>query len=693
MIAQRVGRLGTLEPQAEIEGVPSPLGVTLVESKQAYNFALFSRYATGVTLLLYTEADPVNPVFKYHFNPRINKTGPIWHCWVPLAATQGATLYAYRLEGPFEPQARHRFDPQKILLDPYARSVFFPPGFSRMACTQPGPTDGVAPLGVLPTITTTFDWGSDDRPRHGHDTIIYELHVKGFTARANSGVSPEKRGTFAGLMEKIPYLQDLGVTVVELLPVHQFDPQEGNYWGYMTLNFFAPHQQYAYGDPLLEFREMVKAFHAVGIEVWLDVVYNHTSEGNEQGPTYGYRGIDNKSYYLLAADPQYYLNDTGCGNTLRSAHPAVRALILESLHFWANEMHIDGFRFDLASIFTRNSNGSLNLYEPSLITEISSFGHYADVRLIAEAWDIGSYQLGRSFPGFSWLQWNGKFRDDIRAFVKSDPGKVDDLMQRLYGSDDLFPDTLLEAYRPFQSVNFITSHDGFCMYDLVAYNHKHNEVNGHGNNDGSDHNLSWNCGWEGDLDVPEEIMLLRRRQIKNFCCLLMLANGTPMFCAGDEFLNTQRGNNNPYNQDNEITWLDWDRLAQNRDIFRFFKNMIAFRKAHPSIGRGRYWREDIHWYGVGAHVDLAYHSHTLAYCLHGESYRDDDIYVMINAYWEELVFVIQEGEATDWYRVVDTSLPGPLDIAAPGEEGRLSSLKYLVAPRTIVVLLRPRRSR
>lgn len=266
-------------------------------------------------------------------------------------------------------------------------------------------------------------------------------------------------------------------------------------------------------------------------------------------------------------------------------------------------------------------------------------------------------------------------------------------MQRLYGSDDLFPDTLQEAYRPFQSVNFITAHDGFCLYDLVAYNHKHNEVNGHGNNDGADHNLSWNCGWEGDLDVPEEIMLLRRRQIKNFCCLLMLANGTPMFCAGDEFLHTQQGNNNPYNQDNEITWLDWDRLAQHGDIFRFFKHMIAFRKAHPSIGRGRYWREDIHWYGVGAHVDLAYHSHTLAYCLHGESYRDDDIYVMINAYWEELVFIIQEGEATDWYRVVDTSLPGPLDIAAPGEEGRLSSLKYLVAPRTIVVLLRPRISR
>lgn len=690
MIAQRIGRLRTIQPQEEIEGVPAPLGVTLVESKQAYNFAIFSRYATGVTLLLYTEADPVHPIFEYRFNPRMNKTGPIWHCWVPIAATHGATLYAYRIEGPYAPHARHRFDPQKILLDPYARSVFFPPGFSRIACTQPGPTDGKAPLGVLPTTTAPFDWGSDDRPRHGHDTIIYELHVKGFTARANSGVSPEKRGTFAGLIEKIPYLQDLGVTVVELLPVHQFDPQEGNYWGYMTLNFFAPHQQYAYGDPLLEFREMVKAFHAVGIEVWLDVVYNHTSEGNEQGPTYGYRGIDNKSYYLLAADPRYYVNDTGCGNTLRSAHPAVRALVLESLHFWADEMHVDGFRFDLASIFTRNSNGTLNLYEPSLITEISSFGHYADVRLIAEAWDIGSYQLGSSFPGFSWLQWNGKFRDDIRSFVKSDPGKVADLMQRLYGSDDLFPDTLLEAYRPFQSVNFITAHDGFCLYDLVSYNHKHNEINGHGNNDGSDHNLSWNCGWEGDLDVPEEIMLLRRRQIKNFCCLLMLANGTPMFCAGDEFLHTQKGNNNPYNQDNEITWLDWDRLAQNRDIFRFFKYMIAFRKAHPSIGRGRYWREDIHWYGVGAHVDLAYHSHTLAYCLHGGSYRDDDIYVMINAYWEELVFVIQEGEATDWYRVVDTSLPGPLDIAEPGQEGRLSSLKYLVAPRTIVVLLRPR---
>jgi isoamylase len=310
------------------------------------------------------------------------------------------------------------------------------------------------------------------------------------------------------------------------------------------------------------------------------------------------------------------------------------------------------------------------------------------VRLIAETWDIASYQLGRNFPGISWLQWNGQFRDQMRSFVKSDPGGIDHLMRRLYGSDDLFPDALMDAYHAFQSVNFVTAHDGFCLYDLVAYNHKHNEANGHGNTDGTDHNFSWNGGWEGDDNLPPEILRLRKRQIKNICCLLMLSNGTPMFCAGDEFMNTQRGNNNPYNQDNETSWLNWNLLQQNQDMFRFFKHMIAFRKAHSSLGRSRFWRNDIHWYGTGQDVDRSYHSHSLAFCLHGASQGDQDIYVMINAYWNDLVFSIQEGAFDEWHRVADTSLESPADILSPGNEETLQSLTYTVKARSVVILTR-----
>ncbi len=680
--------LRTVERWEIADGAPSPLGVTWIEAHQAYNFALYSRHATGVTLLLYAAPDPATPVYAYRFNRFANKTGRVWHCWVPAAAAPNATWYAYRVDGPYEPAAGHRFDPQKILLDPHAPAVFFPPGYSRAAAARPGANDGGAPLGVLPARRAPFDWGDDPRPRHTHDTIVYELHVKGFTARPNSGVSPATRGTFAGLIEKIPYLQELGVTVVELLPIYQYDPQERNYWGYMTLHFFSPHRGYACGDPIDEFRELVNALHAAGIEVVLDVVYNHTSEGNETGPTYCYRGIDNSSYYLLDPASGVYANDSGCGNVLRCANPAVRAMVMSSLRLWTEDMHVDGFRFDLASIFTRNSDGSINLDDPPLIADISTYARYHDIRTIAEAWDISSYQLGRSFPGLNWLQWNGMFRDDLRAFVRGDGGKVGAVMARLYGSDDVFPDTLLDAYRPYQSVNFITAHDGFCLYDLVAYNHKHNDANGHNGTDGTDHNLSWNCGWEGDAGAPADVLALRRRQVKNFCCLLMLANGTPMFCAGDEFMHTQRGNNNPYNQDNETTWLDWERRNRHPDVFRFFKLMIAFRKARPSISRSRFWREDVSWYGVSGPPDLGDDSHTLAYCLRGGAVGDTDIYVMINAYWEDRAFTIQEGQAGDWRRVVDTSLPSPDDIVDPGREVRLDNRQYLVKARSVVVLRR-----
>lgn len=688
-------RMATNEPEAMTpmlpEGRPYPLGVEWVGEEEAFNFALYSRHATGVTLALYEESDPARPVAEFRLEHPTHKTGRIWHCRVPAEAVGKATLYGYRVEGPWVPEMGHRFDAKKVLLDPYAPAVFFPPGFNREACARPGETEGRAPLGVLPEKKEAGP-GPAKGPRHGSaEAVVYELHVKGFTARANSGVAPERRGTFAGLREKIPYLQDLGVTIVELMPVHQFDPQEGNYWGYMTLHFFSPHQQYAEGEARAEFQAMVAAFHRAGMEVWLDVVYNHTAEGDETGPTYSFRGIDNETYYLLTPDRRRYVNDTGCGNTVRTGHPAARVLVMESLRHWAGRMGVDGFRFDLASIFSRAEDGSMDQQEATLISEISLLAHMGDFRLVAEAWDIASYQLGRGFPGMTWMQWNGKFRDDVRSFVRGEAGKVGALMQRLYGSDDLFPDGLQDTYRPHQSVNFVTAHDGFCLYDLVSYDRKHNEANGHGNSDGSNDNLSWNCGWEGDEGAPASVLALRRKQAKNFCALLLLANGVPMIVAGDEFLHTQQGNNNPYNQDNEITWLDWDRLEANREAHRFFRGMIALRKAHPSIGRPTYWREDVSWYGPAGAVDLGAESRCLAYALRGAKMGDDDLYVMINGHWEDHDFTVQEGGAGTWLKVVDTAAPSPEDLVEEERARPLEGNGCRVGARSVVVLVRKNR--
>jgi len=667
------------------------MGVSLVPSQQACNFALYSKHATAVTLHLYRDSDTEQPFYSYSFKPLLNKSGRVWHCRLPAATVNGASYYAYQIDGPMQPEQGHRFDPQKFLLDPYARAVHFPPGFDRTAAIAPGTNAGQAPLGCIHLQSTADTPPEVHHPGHTHDTVIYELHVRGFTHHASSGVAPGRRGTFAGLVDKIPYLKELGVTVVELMPVFQFDPQENDYWGYMPLGFFALHGAYGYADSptglLDEFRAMVEAFHQAGIEVILDVVYNHTGEGDEHGPAYSFRGIDNTTYYLLENDRRHYRNDAGTGNVLHTANRYVRSMVLDSLRYWVKDMHVDGFRFDLASIFTRSSDGSINLEDAPIISAIRSDPDLAGVRLIAEAWDISSYQLGRTFPGISWQQWNGQFRDVTRRFVRGDRGMVNALMQRLYGSDDLFPDTLMEAYHAYQSVNFITSHDGFTLYDLVAYNHKHNESNGHGNTDGTDYNYSWNCGWEGDSSVPDVVLRLRKRQIKNFCCLLMLANGTPMIRAGDELMQTRRGNNNPYNQDNDISWLNWDLLQSNHDIFRFFKQMIAFRKAHPSLGRSRFWRDDVHWFGAGPEVDRSHDSHSLAFHLSGASQNDQDLYVMINAWWNDLVFTVQSGTADSWLRVVDTALESPADVAEPGREEPLQGLDYKVGARSVVVLL------
>jgi len=688
------------------EGAPSPFGATWVESDQAYNFAIYSKHASGVVLLFYSENDVVNPVHTYRMVYPANKTGRIWHCRIPASAAPGAKFYAYTIEGPFDPAAGHRFDPKKVLLDPYAKVLFFPRDFSRDAAKRPGSNVGRAPLGMLPRMDGAFDWGNDQPPEHTNDTVIYELHVKGFTNSPSSRVPLEKRGSYAGVIEKIPYLKKLGVTVVELMPVQQYDPLEGNYWGYMPLSFFSPHLGYSstegYGL-VQEFKSMVKALHEGDIEVILDVVYNHTTELGEEGPTYSFRAIDNSTYYLLEEDRSRYRNDCGTGNVLHCGNRYVRTMILDSLRYWVREMHVDGFRFDLASIFTRDDAGRINLDDPPIISEITADPDFKGIRLIAEAWDLASYQLGRSFPGVSWLQWNGKFRDDVRSFIRGDEGKVSALISRIYGSDDLFPDHVTNTYHAYQSVNFVTSHDGFTMYDLVSYNTKRNQANGHNNSDGSENNLSWNCGWEGDDGPPADVLALRKRQIKNYCCLIFLSNGTPMIAAGDEFMRTQGGNNNPYNQDNETSWIDWSLLDKNGDVFRFFQVMIAFRKSHPSLCRSRFWRDDVRWYGTGPQVDQSPQSHSFAFYLSGKSQNDADLYVMINAASQDMTFHIQQGEAAVgdraspiahshqekiWKRVVDTSLASPDDIVELGHEPCIASLEYLVRGRSVVVLMR-----
>lgn len=704
---------------ADREGTSFPLGATWMPAEKSYNFALYSKYAEKVTVLFYQPDNLIRPVLAYQFDGLRNKTGHIWHARISRKLMQDASYYAYSIDGPPPSDnrlERHAFNPHKVLLDPYAKSVFFPPGFDRAAAVGPSSNAGKAPLGVLCECEEgrEFDWGDDPRPRHDGDLIIYEMHVRGFTRNPNSGVSVEKRGTFAGIIEKIPYLTELGVTAVELMPVFQFDATEPNYWGYMPLNFFSPHGAYAMqqcpGDQRREFQEMVKSLHEADIEVILDVVYNHTGEGNELGPMYSFKGIDNSTYYMASEDPQHpYADYTGTGNTLHCANRAVRQLVVDSLSYWVREMHVDGFRFDLASVFSRNSDGTINFDDPPIFGDIASDPDLKDIRLIAEPWEgnagYPNYELGdatsnpvalaigtcekcrqrscvcstsvsalqRSFPGRGWRQWNDKFRTTVRRFVKSDPGLVSDLMTRIYGSADVFPDSVWEAYRPWQSLNYVSAHDGLTLYDLVAYN----------SSDG------WNCDErDGETEVDSDVISLRKRQVKNLCCLLLLSNGTPMFRAGDEFLQTQSGNGNPYNIDSELTWLDWKRLDAHQDMFRFFQKMIAFRKAHPSLGRSVFWRDDVHWYGVGHEVDWSYESRSLAYCVHGKSEDDDDIYVMVNAYWQSLDFVIQEGEPGEWRRIADTALDAPNDFLDAGDAPVLASLNYKLQPRSIAVFAR-----
>ncbi len=669
-----------LDAWSRVQGSPTPLGAAWIDSAKAWNFTLYSTDATSVHLLIYGPNDFVNPIRSYEFDAATNKTVRVWHTLVAAADVPGAAYYAFKVDGPHDPGAGQLFDADKVLLDPYARGIFLPPGFSRAAAAAPGANDGKAPLGILPPQSQNAIAASNRPVPHTSDLIIYEMHVRNFTNDPSSGLDDATRGTYAGVIAKIPHLKELGITAVELMPIHQWDPQEGSRWGYMTLGFFAAHNGYARGgdaqNAFAELRELVDALHAAGIEVILDVVYNHTTEGNQLGPNYSFRGIDNATYYLLNPDDySEFINDSGCGNDLRTAHPAVRQLITDSLRYWAYALDVDGFRFDLASILTRDETGAISL-DPPVISEIGSDPRLANLRLIAEAWDPAAYELGRGFPGLTWRQWNGKFRDDVRSFVKGDESTVTALMTRLYGSTDLFHDDTLTDYRPCQSVNFIDCHDGLCMYDLVAYD-----------NDGQH---SWNSVSPGEDEGSPAVAALRKQQVKNFCTLLMLSNGTPMFCAGDEFMNTQQGNDNPYNFDDPTVWLNWNLISENQDVFRFFKYMIALRKAHRSIGRSTFWNQqnpDLQWYGVGTNPDESADSHSLAYSLKGATVGDAEIYVMINAWWEPLAFTIQEGAVSDWHVAVDTARPSPDDIFAPGSEAAIASLTYNVQPRSIVVLL------
>lgn len=670
---------------AAAEGLPYPLGVTWCADDRAYNFAIYSKHATSVQLLLFAAGELDVPRVTRALDPLVNKSGRIWHCRIAQTTVDECAYYGYVVDGP-EPTGPfevHAFHPEKLLLDPYARCIEFPPGFTREAAMGDRPNLGKAPLGMIVACDRRADVPAERRPRHEADAIIYELHVRGFTQHASSGVTPAARGTFAGVIEKIPYLKELGVTIVELMPVFQFDP-EHDFWGYMPMSFFAPHRAYAPAgsSPIEAFRELVAALHAADLEVVIDVVYNHTIEGDADGPIYSFKGLDNSTYYLLKDGD--YADFSGTGNSLNANNRYVRKMILDSMRYWVSELHVDGFRFDLASVFARKADGSIDFDEPAIFSDIASDPAFDGVRMLAEPWDAaGAYELGRAFPGITWLQWNSRFRDDVRRFVRGDPNQTGALMQRIYGSNDLFPDDIIDAYHAYQSVNHVTSHDGFTLYDLVSYERKRNLANGHDNRDGPVANWSSNCGWEGDDGVPPEVVAMRERQAKNLIALLMLANGTPMIRAGDEMLHTQRGNNNPYNQDNETTWLDWRRRDERPGFCRFVREMIAFRKQHPAIARSRFWRGDVHWYGPRGVADLA--DPFVAWLLRGASEGDADLYVMVNASAEPVTFVLQDHGA--WRVCIDTARPSPDDIERlrPRELHRPS---YLVEPRAVVVLTR-----
>lgn len=679
-------------------GQPHPLGATVMPD--GVNFSVFSQHALSIELLLFATDEATEPMQVIPMTSEANKSFHFWHVFV-VGAKPGLH-YAYRVAGPDLSEMGLRYDPRKVLIDPYAYGNSMKL-WDRGAACAPGDNLAASMRSVV-IDPLDYDWDGD-RPlnRAMQDTVIYEMHVGGFTRAGNSAVATP--GTFRAVIEKIPYLKSLGVTAVELLPVFQFDDKVArdvdgqrltNYWGYSTMAYFAPHPGYCEAPSeaahLDEFRDMVKELHRAGIEVILDVVFNHTDEGNHQGPTFSFRGFDNLNYYYLVPENRsFYYDYTGCGNTFNCNHPIGSKMIVESLRFWVEHMHVDGFRFDEGSVLSRAPDGAPMEFPP-VLWQIELDEVLCNSKVIAEAWDAaGLYQVGH-FPGFRWAEWNGLYRDTMRRFVRGDAGMIGDVADRIAGSASLYQSN---GHLPINSVNFITAHDGFTMNDLVSYNWKHNDANGEGNRDGVDENLSWNCGTEGPTD-DAGVEALRDRQVKNFATLLLLSQGVPMFVMGDEVRRSQGGNNNAWCQDNPVGWFDWSLPEKNAGMLRFWQRMIAFRKAHPAVHRSRFFDGRVNERGL---ADIAWHgtelnapgwgdgqARALAWTV-ADFAGGADLHVMANMYWEPLDFALPSLVGRGWHLAADTFRPAPHDIAEPDTETPVNGDRLTVQGRSIVVLI------
>jgi glycogen operon protein len=654
--------------------LPIPFGAHIVN--KGVQFTIFSRHATRVWLMLFNNADSSHPAREIRLDPEEHRIGDIWHIFVPRV--QAGQFYLYRMESDLPDPEGHYYDPQQWLLDPYAHAVTGPSRWGRSNGQPRGhhvKNGSAFPKCIV--VDDTFDWSHDHFPNIPlRDSIIYEAHLRGFTNHSTSHTG--NPGTYAGLIEKIPYLKKLGITTLELLPVHEFNEMEyhlengtrkhlRNYWGYSTQNFFAPMGRYAAsgvcGEQVREFKKLVRACHKAGIEVILDVVFNHTNEGNENGPTYSMRGIDNSVYYINDAKGLHATNYTGCGNTVSCNHPVVQDFILDCLRYWHTVMHVDGFRFDLASIMTRNRHGDV-LPHPPVIEHIAEDPLLAGAKLIAEAWDAaGLYQVG-SFPHKRWSEWNGRYRDDIREFWNTPNRNLRAFVTRLIGSPDLYAHN---GQTPQKSINFITCHDGFTLHDLVSYNSKHNEANGEENRDGENHNRSCNYGTEGPTS-DHRINNIRLQQMKNMIATLLLSQGVPMLLAGDEFARTQQGNNNTYCQDNPLSWIDWTLLTRNHELYSFVRKMIVFRLTHPSLRRKNFlndkWdsvkRPDVLWHGPEGHPVDWDHSKTIACQLPARKNEIEDLFIIFNAEEKPRTYVLPEHDGqAPWHLAISTQMRPP----------------------------------
>lgn len=679
-------------------GKSHPPGAQIADG--GVNYCIYSASASSMELLLFAKADDDVPESTIVLDPVRNKTYGYWHVFVP--GVGHGQVYAWRANGPFAPKRGLRFDGKKVLLDPYGKAVVGWKKYSRASASKDGDNCASALRSVV-IDSSQYDWEGDSPPRTPYaQSIIYEMHVGGFTRNSNSGVAAAKRGTFSGVIEKIPYLQELGVTAVELMPVQQYDASDlpagrSNYWGYSTVGFLAPHNGYCVGgDPIAgitEFKDMVKALHRAGIEVILDVVFNHTSEGGADGPTLCFKGLENSAYYILDNhDPSQYANYSGCGNVFNANHPITGRLILESLRYWVSEMHVDGFRFDLASALTRDVFGE-PMAMPPLLWLIECDDVLAGSKLIAEAWDAsGLYQVGAFISKSHWYaEWNGPFRDDVRKFVKGDRGSVGTLAARILSSSDIYSSAERE---PNRSINFLTCHDGFTLNDLVSYNSKHNEANGEENQDGADANFSWNCGTEGSTDDPH-ILQLRLRQMKNLLTILFVSQGTPMLLMGDEVARTQGGNNNAYCQDSELSWFNWSAVHRCAEILHFVRQLIVFTKSlalfqltRPFVDHASDTQPSVIWHGVKLSApDWSADSHSLAFTMrHPQS--GEQLHVILNAYWEPLKFELPALESTQrWVRIVDTTQAPPNDICLKKDFITKDQNSYVAGERSVVVLM------